>query len=93
MRRTDIGIKVQPELKNRAALQEEDEDDIMDWGHDGDGTNYSPIGSIIQFPVRGKSGVLVALSPQDHKGAACLHHFSGLEEQTDCACNFIINKV
>jgi hypothetical protein len=53
VRRTDIGIKVQPELKNRAALQEEDEDDIMDWGHDGDETNYSPIGSIIQFPVRG----------------------------------------
>jgi len=64
-------------------LQEKREDDIMDWGHDGTlGTNYSPLGIIIGFPMRGTSlcaSLACGPLPTRPKGCdaqACMHHFA-----------------
>ena len=102
MYRTGVGIKVQPELKNiiivyapTTLILEKGEDDIMDWGHNSmQGTNYSPLGIIIQFPVRGTSLFaslhcdLLPTRPQGRDAQACVHHFVRQVEPTmlQCAC-------
>ena len=86
MRRTGVGIKVQPELKNISALllaEREKNHDIMDRGHNGtQGTNYSPLGIIIQFPVEKSPphplpapppAVGGITRPQERDARACVH--------------------
>ncbi len=65
-----------------AQLLEKGEVYIMDRGHYGtQGTNYSPLGIILQFPVRGTSlCASLGCGPlptrlQGRDALACLHHF------------------
>ncbi len=61
----------------------------MDRGHDGmQGTNYSPLGIIVRFPVRGTS-LCASLGcgplptrPQRCNARACVHHFARRVKRT-----------